>query len=155
SLPGLALCGARGCDIAEVALELLHAPHEPAPVDLELRLTGSATGADTAGLLTQLQPAPAQSRQSVTQLRELALDHALLTRRVLGEDVEDQRGPVDDVDTEDLLEVALLCGRELVVEHDEVDVERVADLLQFLRLALADVRRRIGRGAPLQHAVSR
>ena len=71
-------------------------------------------------------PAAAQARQPVAQLRELDLHHALLARRVLGEDVEDQRDAVDDVDREQLLEVALLRGRELVVEDHDVDVERLA-----------------------------
>ncbi len=61
-------------------------------------------------------PAAAQARQPVAELRELDLHHALLARRVLGEDVEDQRDAIDDVDLEQLLEVALLRGRELVVE---------------------------------------
>jgi hypothetical protein len=41
-------------------------------------------------------------------------------RRALGEDVEDQRGPVDDLDAERLGDVALLDRRELVVGNDEV-----------------------------------
>ena len=72
--------------------------------------------------------AAAQARQPVAQLRELDLHRAFLARRVLGEDVEDQRDAVDDVDREQLLEVALLRGRELVVEDHDVDVERVAEL---------------------------
>src|SRR5262249_20063527 len=48
-----------------------------------------------------------------------------------------------------------LCGRQLVVEHDEVDVEGVADLLQLLGLALPDVGRGVGGGPSLQHAVGR
>ena len=50
----------------------------------------------------------AQARQPVAQLRELDLDTPFLARRVLGEDVEDQRDAVDDVDLEQLFEVALL-----------------------------------------------
>ena len=75
--------------------------------------------------------------------------------RVLGEDVEDQRDAVDDVDLEQLLEVALLRGRELVVEHDEVDVERLGELLQLLRLARTDVGGGVGRVASLQHELDR
>jgi len=44
---------------------------------------------------------------------------------VLGEDVEDEGDAIDDVDREQLLEVALLRGRELVVEDHDVDVERL------------------------------
>ena len=77
--------------------------------------------------------AAAQARQPVAQLRELDLHRAFLARRVLGEDVEDQRDAVDDVDREQLLEVALLRGRELVVEDHDVDVERVRRLARARR----------------------
>ena len=124
-------------------------------IDLELGLTRAA-GAPIAGaLLAELVAPPAQARQAVAQLRELDLHHAFLAARVLGEDVEDQRDAVDDVDLEQLLEVALLRGRELVVEDHEVDVERVGELLQLLGLARTDVGRGVGRVAPLQHELDR
>ena len=75
--------------------------------------------------------------------------------RVLGEDVEDQRDAVDDVAREQLLEVALLRGRELVVEHHEVDVERLRELAQLLRLAGTDVGGGVGSIAPLEHELDR
>ena len=56
---------------------------------------------------------------------------------------------------EELLEVALLRGRELVVEHDDVDVERVGELAQLLRLARSDVGRGVGSVAALQLRVDR
>jgi hypothetical protein len=52
---------------------------------------------------------------------------------------------------EHLLEVELLGGRELVVEHDRVGVDGETDLLQLLGLALADVPRVVGRVATLHH----
>jgi hypothetical protein len=142
------------CVVLREALELLlqarHARGDASAIDFELRLTGS-TRADARALLAELVAAAAQARQAVAQLRELHLHHALLALRVLGEDVEDQRGAVDHVDLEQLLEVALLRGAELVVEHDEIDVEGVADHLQLLRLAGADVGGGIGPVATLQH----
>ena len=111
----------------EVAFELLHPAQQTPAVDFELGLTRTA-GADTRTLLAQLETAAAQARQPVAQLRELDLHRAFLARRVLGEDVEDQRDAVDDVDREHLLQVALLRGRELVVEDHDVDVERFARL---------------------------
>ena len=80
---------------------------DPPPVDLELGLAGPA-GPDATTLLRELGSLAPQPREAVAELGELDLDHALLARGVLGEDVEDQRDPVDDVDLEELLEVALL-----------------------------------------------
>src|SRR5262249_44649378 len=50
-------------------------------------------------------------------------------------------------------EVALLRGRQLVVEHDDVDVERVGKAGELGGLALADVRRGVRAVAPLELAV--
>src|SRR5207302_8741516 len=72
---------------------------------------------------------------------------------VLGEDVEDHRGAVGRGAAEDLLEVAALRGRQVVVEDDGVGVDRVGDVAQLLGLALAHVRRRIGAVAALQDAL--
>ena len=69
---------------------------------------------------------------------------------MLGEDVEDQRDPVDDVAFEQLLQVPLLGRRELVVEDHDVDIERLCEQAQLLGLALAHVQRGIGGVAALQ-----
>jgi hypothetical protein len=134
----------------QLALEPVHASLDAAPVDLELGLARAA-GADAAGLLAELDAATAETREPVAQLRQLHLHHALLAPGVLGEDVEDQRHAVDDVAPELLLEVALLCGCQLVVEHHHVDVEGVRQGAQLVGLAGADVRRGIGRWTPLEH----
>ena len=153
----LALRGAVLGQAVEIALEPRDAREDPPAVDLELGLAGtagtdeSAACAATCTLLAELLALPAQAGESVAQLRELDLHHAFLAACVLGEDVEDQRDAIDDVDLEQALEVALLRGRELVVEDDEVDVERVGELLQLLGLAGTDVGRGVGRVAPLQH----
>ena len=57
---------------------------------------------------------------------------------VLGEDVEDQCNAVHDVALERMLEVALLCGAQVVVEHNDVDVLGVRDRDELLELAASD-----------------
>ncbi len=151
----LALRGAGPCDPLELVLELADPLLDPPPVDLQLRLTRTTPGPDAPGLLTQLHASAAETRHQVPVLRELDLQHADLARRVLGEDVEDQRDPVDDVDGEELLEVPLLGGRELVVEHHDVDVERFGQLAQLLGLAPTDIRRRVRAVAALQDGLDR
>ena len=64
---------------------------------------------------------------------------------MLGEDVEDQRGPVDDLDLDPVLEVAQLAGRELAVADHGVGAGGLHDLAQPVDLAAADVRRGVGR----------
>src|SRR5699024_11837812 len=74
-----------------------------APAEFDLRFPWAA-GADpfpTSSLATRLpghRLTPAsQAREEVFQLRELDLGLAFLGFRVLGEDVEDERGAIDDL----------------------------------------------------------
>ena len=68
---------------------------------------------------------------------------------MLGEDVEDQLGPVDDAGGERILERALLDGGELVVDEEHLRVVVAVRRLQLLELALADVAARVDVGAAL------
>ena len=97
-------------------------------------------------------PTPAQPGQPVAQERQLDLCLALGAAGVLGEDVEDHRGAVDGGAPEQLLQVAVLRRRQLVVEDDGVGVEAAAQLGDLLRLAAADEGGRVGRVATLHDA---
>src|SRR3546814_14302844 len=79
-----------------------------------------ATCGTATGLGGQVAAPPAQPLLHVLQLGQLDLGLARLRLRVLGEDVEDQRGPVDCLDLELVLEVPQLARREVPVEHDGV-----------------------------------
>ena len=72
------------------------------------------------------------------------LDDALAGAGALGEDVQNQRGAIDDLDTQPLLQRALLGGGEFVVEDRDRSSQFVAQIGDLLQLALADVRARIG-----------
>ena len=67
-----------------------------APVGLELRLAG-APRADAAAQALEVLPLPDEARQQVGELGQLDLELALHGARALGEDVEDERGAVDDL----------------------------------------------------------
>ena len=100
---------------------------DAAAVDLELRLArATRVPMPPACWLTARRPRPAQPGQPVAELGQLDLGLALEAVGVLGEDVEDHRGAVDGGAAEQLLQVALLGRRELVVEHDGVGVDRRA-----------------------------
>ena len=80
-------------------------------------------------------PQPAHAREVVLELCQLDLELALGAAGVAGEDVEDDRGAVDDRDAELGLERSLLARRELVVAGDHVGIERGGELLELLELA--------------------
>ena len=103
----------------EPALQERDAAARDPAVGLELRLAG-APRADAAAEALEVLPHAAHARQVVLELRELDLELALGADGVLGEDVEDQLGPVDDAGLELVLERALLRRVELVVDEQHL-----------------------------------
>lgn len=157
----LALDVAAGLHLRDLTAHLRHLLADPSPVRLDLGLTGTTgghtaargTGATATHLPGQRLTPAAQSRQHVLHLRERDLRLALSGLGVLGEDVEDQGGPVDHLDLDDVLEVDELAGAELTVAHDGVRSGLEHDVTQLLGLARADVRRRVRLVAALDDAV--
>lgn len=72
---------------------------------------------------------------------------------MLGEDVEDQGGPVDHLDLDDILKMDQLARGELTVTHHGVRPGFEHDVPQLQGLARADVRGRVGLVAALDDAV--
>jgi hypothetical protein len=143
----------------DLAAQLGHPAADPAAVQLDLRLTGPATtdpdaargpAADLAG--QRLAPA-AQPGQQVGQLGQLDLGLAVPGAGVLGEDVQDQRGPVDHLDLELLLQLAQLTGGQLTVADDRVGADGLHGVAQLVDLAGADEGGRVGSRAALHQAV--
>src|SRR5690606_41806819 len=100
----------------DLPLQLGDAVLDAAPVGLQLGLT-RATQPDPAGRAARpatdlpgecLTP-PAQAGKEVAKLCQLHLGLAFPAARVLREDVQDQRGTVDDLDPGLLLQVAQLA----------------------------------------------
>src|SRR5262249_19293873 len=75
----------------------------------------------------------------VLELGELDLEFPLGADRVLGEDVEDQLGAVDDARAELVLQVSLLHRVELVVDEEALGVGVCEALLEFGDLPFPDV----------------
>ena len=153
-----------GGHLDKILFELGHAlAHEP-PIRFKLGLAGAA-GADAARLPLEMGPQLGQARQHVLDLCQLHLHPSLTGAGVVGEDVEDQFGAVDDRHlaciarfvglrlhaVENLLDVAALGRREVVVEHDEGGLGLLHRPEQFLELALADQRARSRPVAALAH----
>ena len=90
--------------------------------------------------------------QPVAQQGQLDLGFALLAVGVLPEDVEDDGGAVDGRASQQLLQIELLGGGELVVEHDGVHVQLLGQLADLGDLPAAEVGGRIGRHPALHDA---
>jgi hypothetical protein len=134
----------------EVALQPGDAFPNAAAVDFELRLAGAAR-ADPAPESPEVLPHPREPREQVLELGQLHLEPRLARARPLGEDVEDQRGPVDDPHLQLLLEIPVLGRREIVVEEQEPGALFARQAVNLFDLPLAEERGGADRPAALQH----
>ena len=137
--------------VVDLAAQVGHALADAPPVHLQARLARAAR-ADAAAQAGHGQAVADQARQLVVHLRQLHLQPALTRLRALGEDVQDERRAVHDLDAQDVLQVAGLRARQLVVKDRQVDVQRLAVQGDLLGLAAAHIRRALSPRAALQHA---
>ena len=121
----------------------MHALADEAAVGLELRLAGTAH-ADTALLPLEVGPTAHQPAGDVFQLRELDFELALEAAGALRENIENQAVTVEDPPAGQLLEIALLAGRERVVDENDVGGVVFGNGANFVRLAAAHEEARVG-----------
>ena len=115
-----AIAHAVGADLFQLAFEVGDACADGAAVDFQLRFARAAQ-ADSAGragasaaaacLAGQVRPLTGKARQEILVLRQFHLQHALAGVRMLGENVENQGGTVEDADllAERLFQFALVA----------------------------------------------
>ncbi len=143
----------------QLVLQLGNARPDPAPISLDLGLAGpagpdaAAAGHPASGLAGQRLAPATQPGQQVLQLGELDLGLALLAAGMLGENIQDQRRAVDDLDLHDALELAELPGGELAVADDGVGTGVRDDPGQLGGLARADIGSRVRPATPLDQAL--
>src|ERR1039457_7193623 len=130
----------------EVTRDVGNAILHPAAVGFQLRFTFTAAHADAALLPRQVAPETRQARQQMLELSQLDLELALAGAGALGENVENERGAVEDLAIEGPLQIATLGRGKLVIKDDGIDIRLVANPGEFLRLAFADVGGRARRG---------
>ena len=136
-----------------------HPLTDPATVRLDLGLAGpagahtAATAAGTAALAGHRLTPTAQPRQHVLHLGQFHLGLALSAAGVLGEDIQDQRGAVDDLDLHHFLQCVQLRRAELAIADHRVGTGRGDDVAQLDGLTGADIGCRIGFVAPLNDAL--
>jgi hypothetical protein len=115
-------------------------------VDLNLGLTGttrthtSALAADLATSLAGHRVTPtAKAGKQVIELCELDLGLTLAGLGVLGEDVEDYRGPVNNFDLDRIFKGPALARRELSIGDNGVCTNSRDYLVKFLDLSSTKV----------------
>jgi len=72
------------------------------------------------------------------QLGEFDLEFTFARARSLRENIEDQRGAVENLAIEDAFEVAALGGGKFLVKDNGIHVSLAAMLGEFVRFAFAD-----------------
>ena len=117
-------------------------PDEPR-VEFELlfalALGAVRAAAAEAALAAEVRPFALQARQRVVGLRQLNLQARLVGAGMDGEDAEDDLLAVDDGESGERLPVALLGGREEVVEDDDVGAGLLGEACELLGLAFAEL----------------
>ena len=144
-----ALHGAHLTHLLQITAQLVDAAADVTAVALQLALTGSAR-ADAAAESAHRLAHTRQTRQNVLVLRQLDLQLALAGARTLRENIEDERRAVEYRAAGQLLQIAHLRRRQLVVEQDQTCVVHLGKLLNLFRLALTDKRAGIRRRTALQ-----
>ena len=146
----------------EPSLQQRDPPARKSPVGLELGLARAARadsaadcGRGSAREAFEVLPQAAHAREVVLELRELDLELALGAARMLGENVEDQLGAVDDAGVQGVLQIPLLRRAQLVVHEQRLRLDAAVGVLQLLELALPDVRPSIGLRAVLHDRADR
>ncbi|GBC97471.1 hypothetical protein HRbin16_03294 [bacterium HR16] len=109
-----------------------------ASVLFQLGLARSAAHTDVSCLLFELGVHAHQARQLVGQSRQLYLQFPLAGVGALGENAQDELGAVYHARLQDVLEVALLQRRQVIVYNDHIGVDLAYLRKEQFRLAPAD-----------------
>ena len=130
-------------DIHQLTFQSRDLVEDDSLIGLQLRLTRT-THTDTTTLALQVCPQAGQAGQHITILRQLHLRLGVRRLRPTGEDVENQVGPVEDLDLKLLLDVTQLLGRQLIVEDHQADLVLLDISFDLLQFAGTDEGHRIG-----------
>ena len=135
-------------DFGQALLGALDGLANHAAVQLNLRFAGAAARAYAALLALQVAPAAHQARGQVLQAGQLHLQLALVAAGALREDVQNDQRAVIDGQPDGLFQIALLHGRERLIEQHLLCAMLNGQHADFLGLAAAHEQGGIGR-APL------
>ncbi|MNV51133.1 hypothetical protein D3C71_1431720 [compost metagenome] len=118
-----------------------------AAIHFKLGLAGPAHP-DTAALTFQVAPHAREARGQMLQLRQLHLQLALMALCAQRKDIQDECDTVDHPQIEGALEVALLGGRQGLIEQDDIGQQRLRHRDALVGLAGTDEEFGVGAIAP-------
>jgi hypothetical protein len=104
---------------------------EHAPVEFDLLFTWPPAQTDTPLLSLKVRPTAHKTGRLVLHLSQFHLKLTLVAASTLGKNLEDQADSLDNLDAPDLLEIALLDGRQGVVKEHMINLLRLKALTNF------------------------
>jgi hypothetical protein len=107
---------------------------EHAPVKFDLLFTWPPAQTNAALLSLKVRPSANKSGGLMLHLGQFHLQLTLVAAGPLSKNLENQADPLDNLDTPDLLEVALLDGRQSMIEQHVINLlgdEALADFGDF------------------------
>jgi hypothetical protein len=107
----------------------------------------------TTGLARHRITPTTKAGKQVVELREFDLRLTFAGLGVLGENVQDDRGPVDDLDFDGILECAALARGEFSVGNHSVSTNGHDNFVEFFDLSAAKVRGWVWVRLTLKHTI--
>jgi len=115
-------CQALSFGAVDQGLQLADFVVEHAPVEFDLLFTWPPTQTDSTLLSLKVCPASDETSCLVLHLSQFHLKLALMAAGTLGEDFEDQTNSLNDLDTPDLLQIALLYRRQGMIKQHMINL---------------------------------
>src|SRR5216683_652647 len=125
----------------------------PANSDAAATTTRAAGSSGSfAALAGQRSALSSEPRKHIVQLRQLDLQLAFAAARMPRENIQDQLSAIDDAARRVFFDIALLHRRKVAIENNQRSVFGIGFSQNFIELAAADERSRIGFVAQLEEA---
>ena len=139
-----ALQSAGAAHVGELGLQGDDTIDQQTPVGLNLGFTRSAEETEAAALAFEVGPGADQTRALIVEPGQFDLQAAFARAGAAAKDLQDKTCAVDDLNPPGPFQVALLDGRQSVVDGDEINALFLANRRDLLDLALAEQSRRQG-----------
>src|SRR5262245_61148043 len=132
---------ARAAHLLQLLADAVNAFADDAAVGLDLGLARATEKAEAAALAFEMRPRPDQPALLVDEVSELDLQAPFPRPRSPAEDLEDESGAIQHLRSPCRFEIALLHGRQWMIDDDEPDLFGAHEPSELLDFAGAEQRR--------------